>query len=96
MGHCKNYGIECPYALESEYAPIPCVGSQEQCEMIRTFKDYDGPPLAVGDMVGVKGTPMEFEIKGFRTIDGQPMVESQYGDFHLDLIEKLKTDFEEE
>jgi len=87
-----------PYALNSEYAPVPCVGSKEQCEMIRAFKDYDGPELSVGDHVRVKGTPMEFEILGFRTIDGHPMVESQYGDFHLDLIEKekLKTDFGEE
>ena len=96
MGHCKSYDIECPYALESEMAPVPCVGSKEACETFRAFKDYDGPELSIGDQVQVKGTPLEFEIKGFKSINGNPMVESQYGDFHLDLIEKLKTTFNED
>lgn len=34
MGKCKNYNIECPYAL-SDSAPVPCIGSQEQCDKVR-------------------------------------------------------------
>jgi hypothetical protein len=35
MGHCKSYNIECPFALQSENAPVPCVGSQGQCDKVR-------------------------------------------------------------
>ena len=93
MGHCNSYNMECPYALESEMAPVPCVGSKEQCDMIRASKDYKGEELAVGDQVQVKGTPMEFEITGFSVKNGQIMAESKYGDFNAELLEKLKTEF---
>lgn len=34
MGYCKSYKIECNFAL-SEDAPIPCVGSDSQCDEVR-------------------------------------------------------------
>lgn len=92
MAHCNSYNIECPYAL-SEFAPVPCVGSQEQCDLVRASQNYKGEPLQVGDHVRVKGTPMEFEITGFNTKNGQIMAESKYGDFNAELLELLKTDF---
>ena len=49
--------------------------------------------LKVGDQVQVKGTPLEFEILGFAMIEGQDMAESKYGDFNIDLLEKLNTEF---
>lgn len=33
--HCNTFNIECPFALASEDAPVPCVGSQEQCNRHR-------------------------------------------------------------
>lgn len=34
MNYCRNYDIECPFAL-SEYAPVPCIGSWKQCDEFR-------------------------------------------------------------
>jgi len=51
--------------------------------------------LKIGDQVQVKGTPLEFEILGFTTIAGQKMAESTYGDFNIDLLEKLNIDLDE-
>ena len=92
MGYCKSYDLECPYAL-SDMAPVPCVGSQEQCDMFRASRNYKGEELSVGDQVQVKGTPMEFQITGFKVLNGQIMAESKYGDFNAELLEKLKTEF---
>jgi hypothetical protein len=39
MKYCGVYGIDCPYAL-SDDAPIPCVGSQEECDQyINSLKE---------------------------------------------------------
>jgi len=32
MDYCESYKIDCPYAFESENAPVLCVGSWEDCE----------------------------------------------------------------
>ena len=50
--------------------------------------------LKVGDQVQVKGTPLEFEILEFAMVAGQKMAVSNYGDFNIDLLEKLNTEFE--
>jgi hypothetical protein len=34
MQYCKAYDINCPFAL-SECAPVPCIGSQGQCNHFR-------------------------------------------------------------
>ena len=49
--------------------------------------------LKVGDHARVIGTPLEFEVLGFTTINDNKMVESRYGDFNIDLVEKLNTEF---
>lgn len=32
---CINYKIPCPYSMKSENAPVPCFGSQEECNVWR-------------------------------------------------------------
>jgi len=39
MNYCRSLKIECPFAL-SDIAPVPCVGSQEQCnEVVKLHKE---------------------------------------------------------
>ncbi len=38
MNKCDIKGIDCPYKLQSKYAPVPCVGTQEQCDAIVKMK----------------------------------------------------------
>lgn len=35
MGTCRVLKFECPFALVSENAPVPCIGSQEECDKIK-------------------------------------------------------------
>ena len=52
--------------------------------------------LKIGDRVQLMGTPLEFEVSGFVSINGQKLARSEkYGDFNIDLLEKLKTEFNE-
>lgn len=50
--------------------------------------------IRIGDQVQVKGTPLEFKVEGFTYISGQRMAQSKYGDFNVDLLEKVKTEFD--
>ena len=35
LNQCEHYGIPCKYVLTHENAPVPCFGSQEQCDAWR-------------------------------------------------------------
>lgn len=48
MNYCKTYKVPCPFAL-SENAPIPCIGSQKQCDAVRQItKQNEYKPLNAG------------------------------------------------
>lgn len=50
--------------------------------------------ISIGDQVQVEGTPLEFKVAGFSSIDGQRMAKSEkYGDFNISLLKKLETEF---
>lgn len=34
MMQCNLKAVDCPYKLQSEFAPVPCIGTQEQCAAI--------------------------------------------------------------
>lgn len=37
MQECQSYGIKCLFAL-SDMAPVPCVGTQEQCDQVKKIR----------------------------------------------------------
>jgi len=39
----KGEDVKCNFAL-SEYAPVPCVGSKEQCKMVRDYVEEQNEP----------------------------------------------------
>lgn len=44
MDICETYKISCPYALNEftkEYASLPCIGTQEQCNQYRGSLNSD-------------------------------------------------------
>ena len=51
MNRCTNYGIECPYALSGD-SPLPCYGTQEQCDEYRSNAPKDDEGVYYEDRPG--------------------------------------------
>lgn len=42
---CRSYLLPCPYAMASEDAPVPCMGSQENCDAYNAKYKEDEPKM---------------------------------------------------
>ena len=70
LNHCPAHNIDCPYAL-SDKSPLPCFGTQEQCDEYRKPKTLVRQKVMADDINSMLGAMIDTVMQTISLTDAE-------------------------